>query len=114
LDGAEKFRAYARHTVEASEAAKWTVLGAPGNNALRERRSNTRETCDFAHVGAIQVDAFAGQEWTGELGGATRRLLQCAWPRGGVGLESNISGRIAWRGRQNEPYSCAGESQARQ
>src|SRR6185503_19372127 len=62
----EQFRTNSRHTVEAGEAAKETVLGAPRHDALRQRRSDARQTGDFGHVGAVQVDTFAGSEGTGE------------------------------------------------
>jgi hypothetical protein len=51
------------------------VLAAPRDDPLRERRADTWQTCDFAHVRAIDVDALTGKEWTGELGGAASGLL---------------------------------------
>ncbi|HEX9346708.1 MAG TPA: hypothetical protein VF919_03985, partial [Gemmatimonadales bacterium] len=112
LDGIEQFRTDTRHAVEPAEAAKWTVFGAPRDDSLRERRSDPGQACDLAHVGPIDVNALAGKQRARQLGGASRRLAQATRRNDGGRLKSNVTGWIAWRGRQYKSNSGACQGQA--
>ncbi|OLC89266.1 MAG: hypothetical protein AUI86_01395 [Gemmatimonadetes bacterium 13_1_40CM_3_66_12] len=52
------------------------MFGTPGNDALRERGTNARQPCDFAHVRLIQINSLPRQERTGELSRAAGRFSQ--------------------------------------
>jgi hypothetical protein len=78
------------------------VFGAPCHDALRQCGPDPRQTCDFAHVRAIEVDALAGEEGTGELSGTTGSLAQAGAAGGSGGLELDIAGGSAGGGRKDE------------
>src|SRR5580765_12883 len=92
----QQFRTNSRYTIEAGEGAKETVLGAPGDDALRQRRSDARQTSDFRHVGAVQIDSLTGRERIGP-GRAGRRL------------ELHVAGRRLGRGGEEEADAGAGQ-----
>src|SRR6266705_3131707 len=75
-DCVQQFRTNSRHAVEPLETPERAVLGAPSDDALRERRSDARQTRDLRHVGPVQIDSLAGRERAGETRGAPRRLAQ--------------------------------------
>jgi len=88
------------------------VFGTPRHDALRQCRTDARQSCDFAHVGVIEIDALTRQEWTGKLRRATRSLAQATRRNDGGRLKSNVTGRIAWRRRQHKsnPGACQGQA----
>lgn len=84
------------------------MLGAPGYDPLRQRRADARQTCDLAHVGAIQIDPLTGEQRTGELGGAAGGLAQSGATRGSRGLELDVAGGGSGSGREDETNPGAG------
>jgi len=70
----EQLGPYARHTVEPLEAPERAMLRAPGHDALRQGRSDARQSRDLGHVGAVQIDASPGASGRASLGGAARGL----------------------------------------
>src|SRR6267378_4092539 len=97
----QQFDTHTWHAVETTECAKWTVLGAPGDDPLCQRRTDSRQSCDFAHVGEIEVDALAGQQRARELGGAARGLAQRILTRSRGRLQLHVT-RRGVRGRREE------------
>jgi len=90
------------------------VFGTPRHDALRQCRTDARQSCDFAHVGVIEIDEITRKEGKGKLRRAPSSLAQTTrWNDGGR-LKSNVTGRIAWRGRQHKSNPGAGQGQARQ
>src|SRR4029077_837723 len=67
----EEFRTDTRDAVESRKPAKGTVLLAPGDDALRERRTDSGEARDLRHVGSVEVDALPWQERAREPGGGS-------------------------------------------
>jgi hypothetical protein len=57
------------------------VLGTPGDDPLRQRRTDARQTRDLAHVRMIQIYALPWQQRTGKLRGPSRCFSESAWPR---------------------------------
>jgi hypothetical protein len=55
------------------------VFGPPGDHALRQCRTDSRQAGDFAHVSMIQIDALAGKERASKLRRASCCLAQPAW-----------------------------------
>jgi len=55
------------------------VFSAPRDKALRQPGTDPRQSCDFAHVGTIDIDAVTGKKRTGELRGPSRGFAQAAW-----------------------------------
>jgi len=113
-DGVQQFDTHSGHAVEPAKTAKWTVFGAPSDDALGQRGTDTGQPCDFNHVRVIKIDPLTGKERARELRGAARRLTQSARPWIGGRLQSHVTGWLAWRGRQHESNSRASEGQARQ
>jgi len=97
--GVQQFDTHTWHTVEPTECAKWTVFGTPRHDPLRQRRTDARQSCDFAHVGVIEIDALTRQEGTGKLRRATSSLAQTTCRNDGGRLKSNVTGRCGWRRR---------------
>jgi hypothetical protein len=110
-DCVQQFWPHTRHTVEASETAKWTVFGSPRDDPLSQRRTDARQSCDLAHVGAIEIDSFTREKRASKLGGTTSRLLETTWLRNGCRLESNVTGWIAWRRGEDKPNRSTGQRQ---
>ncbi|HEV2671317.1 MAG TPA: hypothetical protein VGU74_09505 [Gemmatimonadales bacterium] len=90
------------------------MLGAPGDDALRERWTDTRQACDVAHVGTIEIDALPGQQRTGELRGAASDLLEGVRARRGAGLQLDVTGRSSGRWREEVANTGTSQRQARQ
>jgi len=84
------------------------MLRAPGDDSLRQGRSDPRQPCDLAHVGAVHIDALTGKERTRELSGAARSLTQGGAAGGRGGLKLNVAGRRIGRGRKEEADAGAG------
>src|SRR5207249_2601010 len=85
FDGSDhrgELRAGSRHTVEPRQAAEQTRRLAPGDGALREGGRDGGEGCELRHVGAVEVDALAGQERSRERGGLPRGRGEPARGRG--------------------------------
>jgi hypothetical protein len=88
------------------------MLGPPICDALRERGPHARQSRDLHHVGAVEIDALAGKERAGQLGGATRRLLQPRTARRGRRLEADVARRGRGRGRKEVADAGTGESES--
>ena len=84
------------------------MFAPPRNDALCQCRTDSRQTCDFAHVSAIEVDSLTGEQGAGELGGAASGLAQTGAAGGSGGLELNVAGRRVGGGRENKPDTGAG------
>jgi hypothetical protein len=74
------------------------VFAAPRDDPLRERGADSRQPCDFAHIGSIEVDPLAGEEGAGKLRGAARRFAKARRTRGG--LELDVTGGGGRRRRE--------------
>jgi hypothetical protein len=88
------------------------VLRAPGDDALRQCRTDAWQTRDLAHVGAIEIDALAGKERTGELCGLASGLAQTGRTRRGTRLELDVAGSSRGSRRENEANTGAREREA--
>jgi len=62
------------------EAAKRAVLRAPRDDALRQRRPDTRQSRDLRHVGVVQINFLTGE--SGRESCAARRAVRAARGRG--------------------------------
>src|SRR5207245_1916592 len=87
LQAFEQLRPHARHAVEPRQVAERTMALTPGDDALRKGGPDAGETCDLRHVGAVEVDALAGQERSREPGGF--RAVAESPPGGGVSTDTS-------------------------
>src|SRR5262249_4048546 len=53
-----------------------TVAIAPSDDALRQRGTDARQTCEFGHSGMIDGDALAGGEWASQRSSTTGRFME--------------------------------------
>src|SRR5437667_12463365 len=107
----DELRADSGHTVEPRQAAEQTMLLAPGDDALREGGPDAGETCDLRHVGAVEVDALAGQERSREPGGLPRGRGEPARGRGIHGHKSHVAGRRGFGGGERQSHTRAREGE---
>jgi len=69
------------------------MLFAPSYDTLGQGGSDARQSCDFAHVGPVEVDSLSRQKWTCELRGAASGCLKTARRRD----RSRLQLYVAWR-----------------
>ncbi len=83
----------------------------PGDDALRKSRPDAGETCDLRHVGAVEVDALAGQERSREPGGLPRGRGEPARGRRIHGHQSHVAGRRGFGGGERQSHTRAREGE---
>ena len=107
----EQLGSHSRHTVEPRQPAERTMLLAPSDDSLSEGGPDSREPCDLRHVGAVEVDAFTGQERSREPGGLPRGGGEPSRGRRIHGHESHVAGRRGLRGGERQSRARAREGE---
>src|SRR5207237_5492076 len=96
---------------EPRQPSERAVLLAPRDDALGEGRPDPRQPRDLRHVGAVEVDPFAGEERACEPGGRTRRRAQAAGGRSVAADGADVSGRGRRGRRERTTYARASEGE---
>src|SRR5206468_1797234 len=90
------------------------VLVAPRDDALRQRWTDTRQTCDLAHVCSIQVYPLSGQQWSRKLRRAASCFAKGVRALRGGRLQLHVAGRSSGRWSEEEANTGACQRQARE
>src|SRR5206468_3349514 len=90
------------------------VLVAPRDDALRQRGTDTRQTCDLAHVCIIQVYPLSGQQWSRKLRRAAGCFAKGVRARRGGRPQLDVAGRSSGRWSEEEANTGACQRQARE